>query len=93
MATFKEIYDDFKAGKKVRRTSWPNSAACLNPNDYDDGTEVSQLLADDWEVVEPTVTITRKQFDEVSKQVLNLLGGPIISVNEILSMVKTRLGL
>ena len=46
---FDEILDNFKCGKKIRRTSWPTGVTISRNFD---SIHIKDLLADDWEVVE-----------------------------------------
>lgn len=63
MATFKDVFDDFMAGKRVERRS---GLSGLSIHKLQNAIAIStdDLTASDWEVVEPKVIITARMFDE-----------------------------
>ena len=57
------IIEAAKTGLPMRRKNWPLGGWCL-PDDDDFEIDYSDALADDWEVEEKEVTVTRSQFLE-----------------------------
>ncbi len=85
------LIDAIKSGKRFRRVNaadwlhythglqWPDHGGCRAPNSI-------EMLADDWEIEEPTVTINRAQFDQAfNKAVQRCHGG-----NEIVWRLNPR---
>lgn len=70
------LIDAIKSGRPFRRKDWDDSMRCHVTRGTDDEQEVRfvdgrpflpltfDLLADDWEIQEPSVTITASQFWE-----------------------------
>jgi len=56
-----DIITALKTGRRVRREGWGN-----NEHWYDENLSIvkADILADDWEAEQPTVSITREQFDD-----------------------------
>src|SRR5690606_2658204 len=77
MAKFKDVLDALEAGKRVRRKHWTKEqyiefkrdAVRDEQGQIRDISGYGLLTDDDWEIVEPTVTITRKEFDEAVTKV------------------------
>lgn len=58
------LHEALETGLEYRRTSWPESNGWISP-DADDQSAIytpKEILATDWEVREPSVTLTRQDF-------------------------------
>lgn len=94
MATFKDVYDDFKAGRCVRRGVGWESGMHLDPGLSVYSVHSDDLLADDWHVIEKKITITNSEFNKAARVVFEKYKGQ--SLNDLVSPIwdlKKELGL
>ncbi len=71
---FEEVLPALREGKRIRRSEWKD--------DYwskDKVSHYSHILCDDWEIIEPTVTITRSQLEKAYESIMAKSG---IELNE-----------
>lgn len=57
------LIEAVKSGRPFRRVAWLKTDY-RNPDSWSQSFLKQDILADDWEIQEPTVTITRSQFWE-----------------------------
>lgn len=67
------IYEAAKSGKRFRRTSWhaDSDPEYYDIHDVDRIYTRHEVLANDWVIEEPTITITRTQFLEIAEKTGN----------------------
>lgn len=64
------LIEAIKSGKRFRRPSWTSDMIAEKREGYNTFQfEYWDLIADDWFIVEPTVTITAKQFWDAAKKI------------------------
>lgn len=89
---FEEVLPALKAGKKIARKCWSGSYWQINAGpDYSHTPQ--HLVSEDWEIIEPTVTITRNKLISAWIEAINKDPLPLSTVIPRLELFLREIGL
>lgn len=85
------LIEAVRSGKPYRRKGWPSNQEFQKPiGSYCLGIAVEDLLADDWEIEQKPITITKEQFDKACQRVLGRFASDHILVVCWLGLTKSE---